>query len=239
MKLAYLSIENITDDDRAILYSCIPTERRQKLQQRKSQQAEDQSLVAEVMARVMLQQAISQSDAEGLATGSERINARDFRILRDANGKPYQDTVRGWYFNCSHSNMLVACGVAKQEIGVDIQKEVTNTRAGKKLYSPEEEKEAEESGAEEIAYFTRLWAKKESYLKYTGEGLRRELRTLYVRKMQEQDGIVWLGGRIGDGYHLYACVAREEPLVLYEMNLQELIAAVVASGKEQSGEKDI
>ena len=218
IELAYMSIEGISDADRELLYACVAPERREQLMARKNRLSADLSLAAEALARVMLCRIVRQLETERLMNGDcipddfpysggepGIIQPKDFVIVRAGDGKPYQETAPGLYFNWSHSDTLVACGVAGEEIGVDIQKITDGGRVREKLFCPEELQEAEKA-TESSCFFTEVWAKKESYLKLTGEGLRRELKSLNVCRMQTDGEVQWYGGRISDAYYLYACV---------------------------------
>jgi len=217
LELAYMSIEGMTEQDREILYTCTTPERREQLLSRKNRLAADLSLAGEVLARVMLWKAVRRLEKERLAqcdcipddfpySGGMAgvIQPRDFVIVRDEYGKPYQETVPGLFFNYSHSGTMVACGIAGENIGVDIQKFTEGGRVREKVYCAGEWEE-ERAFADTSRYFTEVWTKKESFLKLTGDGLRREMKSLNVRKMQETDAVRWYGGWVLEEYCLYAC----------------------------------
>ena len=218
LELAYMSIEGMTEQEREFLYTCVTPERREQLMSRKKRLSADLSLAGEVLARVMLWKTVRQLEEARQSrrdwipddfpySGGEpgRIQPKDFVILREADGKPYQETVPGLFFNYSHSGTMVACGIAGENIGVDIQKLTEGSRVRKKVYCREEWLEETASG-NSLHFFTEVWAKKESYLKLTGEGLRRELKSLHVRKMQEDGKVQWYGGWVLEEYCMYACV---------------------------------
>lgn len=240
LELVYMSMGEISDAERNILYSCIAPERREQLKMRKNQTSADRSLAAEALARVMLLQAVRKIGEEKLAQcdcipddfpysggNSGSLQAKDFVIYRDENGKPYQGTVPGLYFNCSHSGSMVACAIADAEVGVDIQKITDGSKVKERIFCKQE--------LSENPCFTEIWAKKESYLKLTGEGLRREMATLYVRIMQENGEVQWFGGPVCDGYYLYACVGGETDVQkngwkMYRMTLQEVLKTIRENG---------
>jgi len=218
LELAYMSIEGMTEQEREILYSCVAPERREQLLARKNRMSADLSLAAEVLARVMLWKAVRRLEEERQAkcdcipddfpySGGKPgvIQPKDFVVVRDKDGKPYQETVPGLFFNYSHSGMMVACGIAGENIGVDIQKLTEGGKVSKKVFCQEELEEEKASG-EPSRFFTEVWAKKESYLKLTGEGLRRSMTSLQLRKMQEEGEVKWYGGWTPEEYCLYACV---------------------------------
>ena len=83
-------------------------------------------------------------------------------IYKDEKGKPYLDKD---YISISHSGEYVVVAISEKEIGVDIQK-IEYREKVVSLFS-EEVKDAH--------MFTRLWALKESYGKYLGIGLNKEI----------------------------------------------------------------
>ena len=100
----------------------------------------------------------------------------ELRYRYGKDGKPYWDGIP-LFFSLSHSGDLVALAVSEQEIGLDVQ-EMTGAdwkKLAKRFFADEEQEElwrlcepSEESGQRE---FFRLWSRKESYGKLTGEGV--------------------------------------------------------------------
>ena len=82
-------------------------------------------------------------------------------------------------FNISHSGDLVICAVSDFEIGIDIQEKsrMNTDRIAKKIMSPAEHKKYLER-SERQDFFYRVWVMKESYVKWTGDGITRELHSL-------------------------------------------------------------
>ncbi|NLD20456.1 MAG: 4'-phosphopantetheinyl transferase superfamily protein [Clostridiales bacterium] len=100
----------------------------------------------------------------------EEYGADDAVIARTYKGKPYVLNHQDIYFSVSHSGGFFVCLIGDTPLGVDIQKRSkTNIDGIIKRYFTEGEREyIEERG--DSAFFT-LWARKEAYAKYTGEGL--------------------------------------------------------------------
>lgn len=97
-----------------------------------------------------------------------------------ANGKPYLKDCPDIYFNLSHSGEYAVCVIADCEIGVDIQQYRKNIKEGilKKVLHESEKALYEACGEEKEAFFYHIWAAKEAYAKYTGEGLAVDFRLL-------------------------------------------------------------
>lgn len=95
----------------------------------------------------------------------------DLSVCRDKKfGKPYIKELPGLSFSISHSGPWWSCAVSETEVGLDLQ-EVHSCRQEKiarRFFHPDEVKWLEKFGFDS---FCRIWAYKESYVKYTGAGL--------------------------------------------------------------------
>ena len=95
------------------------------------------------------------------------------------NGKPYLPEHPEICFNWSHSGSYIVTAVCGVPVGIDIQ-EIMGSDIGKlagKILSPQEFQEFLQS-EDKQSYFFRKWVLKESYVKWTGEGLTRSLQQL-------------------------------------------------------------
>ncbi len=86
-------------------------------------------------------------------------------ILWNEFGKPYLKH-HPFYFNLSHSKEYTVCGISDHEIGVDIE-HITMREHIIPRITTKEEKETIKNADD----FTKLWVKKEAYVKYLGIGL--------------------------------------------------------------------
>ncbi len=88
------------------------------------------------------------------------------------NGKPYLKD-RDIFFNLSHSEEYVLCGISSSEIGCDIQKiEGFDLKLSERFFTENEHKKilfAENGNKDRMFY--RIWTLKESFIKAKGEGL--------------------------------------------------------------------
>ena len=134
---------------------------------------------------------------EDLQTAKQQ---RHLEIEYGEKGKPYLPEFPGLYFSLSHSGDYVALALSCHPVGVDIQEERVLSESLQNRYFTKEENE---SGAKPFAIFSG----KESYIKYTGEGMSRSFtdfcvnlknktvtlngkKTIiaYVRKYELEDG---------------------------------------------------
>ena len=100
------------------------------------------------------------------------------------NGKPALD---GVCFNLSHSEDLVVCAVSEKPVGIDIEKirNVKENLADRYFTDSEKAYLLQFEGTARNEEFIRLWTMKESYMKYTGEGMRLALNRFEFKVDQE------------------------------------------------------
>lgn len=96
----------------------------------------------------------------------------------DEGGKP---TLKGHseiHFNLSHCAKAVACVVADRPVGIDVE-ETCRYKDSLARYAMNDEEYNQITRSDNPALtFTKLWTMKEALLKYTGEGLRRDIKTV-------------------------------------------------------------
>lgn len=112
------------------------------------------------------------------------IEARNYTIARGLHGKPYLKEKEDIFFNISHSGEYIMCAFSDSPVGVDIEKKgKMKMPVARRFFHAEEilrlENIREEKDRAELFY--RLWSVKESFLKYTGEGLSASLSSFTVK----------------------------------------------------------
>ena len=123
-------------------------------------------------------------------------------IIREEGAKPRFDT-QDVHFNLSHSNGVLLVGISHVPIGVDIEK-----------IRPIDFKKFDFIDAEDEQDFFEKWTERESYLKFTGEGMSK------LRKEIPEDAH-FEHFDVFDGYH--ACVCAEPQNIRgFEIDLQSL-----------------
>ncbi len=91
-------------------------------------------------------------------------------------GKPYFPSHPDVHFSVSHTGGIWVCAFADDEVGCDVQDHRANDnperleRLAKRWFSGNERRHLAECGYEP-AEFYRLWARKEAYVKFTGDGI--------------------------------------------------------------------
>ena len=118
-----------------------------------------------LMGRLMLHKALTS------------LGAGEYKVVYTDNEKPVLKSGKGLYFNISHSGDYVTLAISDSEVGCDIQElRSYNPRVAGRNYC-QRETELIECSLSEDEVFIRLWALKESVLKYTGKGLSGGLST--------------------------------------------------------------
>lgn len=152
-----------------------------------------------------------------------------WQINRTDRGKPYFPYQPKLHFSISHSGEYWACAMADQPIGLDLQEHVTRkdetpeiaaARYGKMAQRFFHPKEAEYVKQDSYRRFFEIWAARESYVKYTGQGIDDHFGEICVLPEEGQkeylsDGILrswhaseaWFWeGEFPAGYTLCICV---------------------------------
>ena len=124
-------------------------------------------------------------------------------IVREEGAKPHFDTDDA-HFNLSHSEGVMLVGISFAPIGVDIEK-----------VRDIDFKKFDFIDAEDEQDFFEKWTERESWLKFTGEGIsgfRKEI----------PKGLHFEHFDVFDGYH--ACICTDEPqnIRAYELDLKSL-----------------
>ena len=121
-------------------------------------------------------------------------------IVREEGAKPRFDTDDA-HFNLSHSGGVILVGISHAPIGVDIEK-----------IRPIDFKKFDFIDAEDEQDFFEKWTERESYLKFTGEGMSK-LRTPIPEDAHFEHFDVF------DGYHACVCTDQEQNIRGYELDL--------------------
>lgn len=152
------------------------------------------------------------------------LREREVTIGYGAHGKPCVQNEPHIHFNLSHSGDYVLAAFAPVEVGCDIQQTVQHARSEQiaARFFTEEEQRAIADGMD----FYRVWARKESYIKCSGEGMSCDLRSFSVvedsEQAQEADAIseandipgtkIYFAEHDLPGYEMAICYKNREPL---------------------------
>lgn len=133
------------------------------------------SLFAELLLRVMLTETMGMDEAD--IAFCEGSSGKPF-LARGAAGEPAQGT--DVQFSLSHSGRQVAAAVCRQSVGLDLETlRSCDLHIADRFFLPEESRYIRGAENPDEAFFY-IWTRKEAYIKKTGEGLSRDLRSFSV-----------------------------------------------------------
>lgn len=128
-------------------------------------------------------------------------------VEKQDGGKPYIQNKAGFHYNLSHSGRYVVIAWGDSEVGVDVQKQdasVNTLALAKRFFTGDEQAYM----AKDTSRFYEIWTKKESYLKYIGTGLRKELGSFSV--LVPEEGIRYHHRNLEGGYSLSLCTTETD-----------------------------
>lgn len=134
------------------------------------------------------------------ALGTDR-----YTIETASSGKPRVREHPDFHFNLSHAGDWVVIACADGPVGVDVEQHSTNTdwRSIARQFFSDGEQRLLEQAADPFRRFYEIWTGKESYLKYLGTGLTRDLRSFSVGDLEE--GVNLYSPELSEGYSLSLC----------------------------------
>ena len=141
------------------------------------------------------------------------------RLEKGSGGKPYLPGREDFHFNLSHSGRYVVLAWGDTELGVDVQKhDPTGKRQGvaKRFFTADEQ----DYIREDPVRFYEIWTKKESYIKYTGQGLQKDLTSFSV--LAPAPGLHYRHCHLEGGYSLSVC-AEEDAWEVKVMQAEQLM----------------
>ena len=176
--------------------------------------------------------------ADGLTS---RAQARDLLALAAAehwglmplpelvctpHGKPYFPQKANCQFNLSHSGSLALCALDKSPVGVDIQVVKRWRSALPARVCSQRELDWLSRQNDHWSAFTTLWAMKESWVKYTGQGLTIPISSVCVPIPGKDSllrwGKLWFRLYAGYGWRAAVCgTCPPPPRILWHSLLQE------------------
>lgn len=158
----------------------------------------------------------------------EKSETGDFQFAQaERNSKPYFADRPDLPFSISHSGNWWVCAISGVETGLDLQeiRHKDEEKLARRFFHPDEVRWLERNG---FAQFSRLWAYKESYVKYTGVGLREGLDYFSVITKGSLSGapdVFQTQLPFQDGFVLVLTVAKEQAGAARQARIRELEAS--------------
>jgi len=132
----------------------------------------------------------------GLLQHGIKNNEIEFKYT--INSKPYLFN-NDIFFNISHTDSLIACGISQNECGIDTEKiKPFKQKLAERVCTPDE-LDYIENAADKQEAFADIWTKKESYIKYKGLNIGMDLKSvdkliktenLYISKHKYKNHII-------------------------------------------------
>ena len=175
--------ENINDFDLDEAMTLLSEQRREQVARYKLEGPRRQAVAAYLLLR---------------KAAREMYGIHDAPVFEyDANGKPSILGHPEIFFNLSHCRKAVACVVADSPVGIDVEETCRFSDSIARYTLDDEEYESVVKADNPSQAFIRLWTMKEALLKYTGEGLRRDIKT--VLRLSPANKVEFLT-ELHDGY---------------------------------------
>jgi 4'-phosphopantetheinyl transferase len=146
-----------------------------------------------------------------MALSHEGVSYMEAEFSYGDSGKPYlKDS--DLFFSRTHAGEMAVCALADREVGADIEQlsrfagqETKAARIARRIMTEEELRLwKEEPTGEELV---RIWTRKESYAKYTGEGLSCDFAHFDTNR-----DAVYEYPEVPEGYFLSVCMGRASAL---------------------------
>ena len=155
LKIRYIRLDGIEYTWVSCYEALLPPERRQKISRLRFDSDKLLSLTAGLLIRA---------------------EVGDLPLSVSEHGKPYA-VGSDKYFSVSHSKETAVIAVDDAEIGADVEQlhDKDYLRLAERFYHPNE-LEAVRNAEDQIRAFTRIWTRKEAYLKQLGIGIATDLR---------------------------------------------------------------
>ena len=141
------------------------------------------------------------------------VGTAEYIITKGPFGKPYIKENNSFHYNLSHSGNWVVIAYGDTEVGIDVEKicmDAGKEEIARRYFTPDEQ--AYVFNEKELApqRFFEVWTGKESYLKYLGTGLQKNLASFSIFSLEPE---VRLFHRcLPGGYSLTLCTSDDNYL---------------------------
>lgn len=195
MKTYYAKIGELSEEEMQKALQILPRERIEKIERNRQKNNRLQSIWAGVLLEYALQEV--------------GITGANLTFLKNADGKPYIKEYSEFYYNLSHSREYVALVVDDCPVGIDVEGiRVGYQKLVTRFFAEEEIEILQKQWSDEL--FTKLWTRKESYLKATGYGMRMPLNGFSTVEEQVQLNDKMNGEMIEDAVYYLASVSLDD-----------------------------
>lgn len=146
-----------------------------------------------------------------------------YTVEKSPSGKPFIREREDFHYNLSHAGNWVAIAFGDSEVGVDVEKLRPDTdieAISRCFFAPEERRYVLEEEKSRHQRFLKIWTGKESYLKYLGTGLQKDLTSFSVLNLGPE---VRLHHRKLDDDHCLSLCTTCDDFLFELLDLQRLL----------------
>ena len=151
------------------------------------------------------------------------LGTKEYSTAKGPFGKPYIKENNSFHYNLSHSGSWVAIACGDSEVGIDVEKitmDEGKEGIARRYFTPEEQDYVFETKELAPQRFFEVWTGKESYLKYLGTGLQRNLTSFSIFSLEPE--VRRFHCILPGGYSLSLCTTDDD--YLFELlDLQRLL----------------
>ena len=146
----------------------------------------------------------------------------DFTIERAPKGKPYFRNLPDLHFSVSHSGDVFVCAFSDAPVGVDIQeykKRPDESERCRKIAARFFHfDEVDALDADTVSAFYNIWTAKESYVKFTGDGIEGDFSAFCIFDLDE-----YLYQTELCGMSLSVCMPDVDDVEIHKIDIKNLI----------------
>lgn len=111
------------------------------------------------------------------------LGTAEYTTAKGPFGKPYIEGNNRFHYNLSHCGSWVVIAFGDSEVGIDVEKicmDPGKESIARRYFTPDEQAYVFETAALAPQRFFEVWTGKESYLKYLGTGLHKDLASFSI-----------------------------------------------------------
>lgn len=208
------------------LLAAVPKQRREQIMQYRNHVDRIRGLGAGLLLEYGLR-------VRGYTLLEQQADCCQVALATGRYGKPYIKDVEDICFNLSHAGDYVAAVFSEQAAGIDIEQIRVVRPAFIKRFFTEDEcaylervKAQDETDLEQIDLaFTKMWTRKESYIKAVGEGMHLPLTDFCVLsdRIEREETYYWHTWEKPEGYALSVCAMAPVEVEVTEVDLVKSI----------------
>ena len=152
------------------------------------------------------------------------INQIDFAVNK--YGKPFVVGKSRIQFNISHAGHYIACVIADEPVGIDIELiKQFDMKIAERFFTPDET--AYIMDEQQATRFYEVWTKKESRIKWEGQGLYKRLPSFSIFESSVQERLTYNNVFQNDEAVCHVCSTKTAPPLIRIIDTTEFINGII------------